>query len=373
MTPVFKAGPFGYGRASVPRAHCPFQFNETHYMASTMRDKPVMRAKPIVLYRDEKYGQPVMDVNAQYVIMVSEAYLISRDLDWLATHAHGIRQALAFYELYTDEEGLVHELPFGNWEDSLLFTGARAFTNLMYLEALRRAKDMLSALGQHAERPEAAAEILEAADEYSATIDKVYEPVFELLNTQRDTMSIGLAAFWFPAEGRINQWIGEMLADGRPDTMPVNRWPIPPESECSTILRILGQGGYHLSFRWAHVGCCWAAALLERGFREEGVAVLERFERAVERFGTVHEVFDADDENPVSRAMYGSETQFSMGIGMYLYAQARKGGDIEKQVAAEPNGHVTNGVDVPVATFELESEVTREMSSSRDDGEPSMV
>ena len=50
----------------------------------------------------------------------------------------GIRQALAFYELYTNEEGLVHELPFGNWEDSLLFTGARAFTNLMYLEALRR-------------------------------------------------------------------------------------------------------------------------------------------------------------------------------------------------------------------------------------------
>ena len=62
--------------------------------------------------------------------MVSEAYLLSQDKAWLAEHVEAVQQTLAFYELYTGEAGLVHEKPFGNWEDSLLYDGPRAFTNL---------------------------------------------------------------------------------------------------------------------------------------------------------------------------------------------------------------------------------------------------
>ena len=72
--------------------------------------------------------------------MVSEAYVATRDQAWLASHASSIGHALDFYEPYAGKSGLVQELPFGNWEDTLLYEGPRAFTNLLYLEALRRAR-----------------------------------------------------------------------------------------------------------------------------------------------------------------------------------------------------------------------------------------
>ena len=41
------------------------------------------------------------------VIMVSETFLISHDLHWLASHAQAIKKAMAFYVLYDHEAGLV--------------------------------------------------------------------------------------------------------------------------------------------------------------------------------------------------------------------------------------------------------------------------
>ena len=316
-TTVSGPGPCGYdtpGPTAPTYGHVPFQFNEVWYIPSMLLGRAFMRSKPVVLYCDDKYGQPVMDVNAQYVIMVAEAYALSNDRHWLATHAEAIGQMIAFYELYADEKGRVHELPFGNWEDSLLFEGARAFTNLLYLEALRRARDLFLALGRTAE-----------AKKFDNTFKRVYEPVLDLVSTQRDTESVALAGLWLQGEKRVEVWMQEMLAV-YPDTMPPNRWPVPPPSTCCTTMRIIGQAGYHRDFRWSNVGCLWAAALLQRGFREAGEQVLARFDSVVERFGTVHEVYDPEDDNPVSYALYHSETHFSMGLGPYLLAKEIQAG-----------------------------------------------
>ncbi|KAL1511054.1 hypothetical protein AB1Y20_005878 [Prymnesium parvum] len=309
---VRRAGPYGYARAEASGAryaHVPFQFNEVWYIPSTLRGRACMRRRPVVLHCDEKYGQPVMDVNAQYVIMVSEAFSASPDCEWLAEHAEALAQALAFYELYADVQGLVHEKPFGNWEDSLLYCGPRPFTNLMYLEALRRAAALLRALGRTPD-----------ARKYEAEAERIYEPVMRLISAQRDTKTVALAGLWLVDEPRVELWMREMLRM-YPNTMPPNRWPVPPPSACCSTLRIIGQAGYHRDFRWSNVGCLWAAALVRRGFINEGRAVFDRFEKAVERFGTVHEVYEAETELPVCRSLYRSETRFSMGIGPYLYAK----------------------------------------------------
>lgn len=356
-TPVFVRGPNGYGDSETSPgkySHVPYQFNETWYVQSILAGRAVRKSTPIVLYRDEKYGQPVMDVNAQYVIMVSEAFIISNDLEWLGEHASVIRQTLAFYELYADEAGLVHELPFGNWEDSLLFEGTRAFTNLLYLEAVGRARDLFTALGRSAD-----------ADEYAEAYTRLYEPVIELVATQRDTVSVALAGLWLPDEERVEQWMGDMIA-AFPDTMPPNRWPIPGPGSCTTILRLIGQSGYHRDFRWSNVGCLWAAGLLQRGFDEAGQKVLARFDRAVERFGVVHEVYD-EDEKPVNQTLYASETQFSMGMGPFLLAQeikARGGASSSGAAKAQPKNSAadaeatlrTNGVAKAAAERDAKAE-----------------
>ena len=111
---VWGSGPNGYtGAGPVKYGHVPFQFNEVWYIPSTVFGRAFFRRRPVVLYCDEKYGQPVMDVNAQYVIMVSVAYMLSKDREWLAAHAGAISKTLAFYKLYEDDAGLVHEQPFG--------------------------------------------------------------------------------------------------------------------------------------------------------------------------------------------------------------------------------------------------------------------
>lgn len=240
--------------------------------------------------------------------MISEAFAITKDREWLESHAQALSQTLAFYDLYSDAAGLVHEQPFGNWEDSLLFSGARAFTNLLYLEAVRRAHDLFKELGSHSEE-----------EHYDRLWQRIYEPTMQLIATQRDTETVALAALWLPNEKRIESWMREML-EVFPDTMPPNRWPIPPPSMCCMTLRIIGQTGYHRDYRWSNVGCLWAAALLQRGFEDAGIIVLNRFMKAMERFGTIHEVYNAADENPICNTLYRSETHFSMGIGPYLFA-----------------------------------------------------
>jgi len=108
--------------------------------------------------------------------------------------------------------------------------------------------------------------------------------------------------------------------------MPPNRWPVPPPEACDPTLRMLGQEGYHRTFRWSNVGCLWASALLHHGFVEEGRAVLACFEEVVDRFGTLHEVYSQANgipENPVNLCVHKSEASFSMGMGPYLLARAK--------------------------------------------------
>ncbi|KAL1500703.1 hypothetical protein AB1Y20_013350 [Prymnesium parvum] len=297
-------------RTPRPCAHVPFQFNEVYYIPSIIFRRPFFRARPLVLYNDEKYGQPVMDVNAQYVLMVSEAYRLSHDLEWLRLHAEPIAQSLAFYQLYADDSGLVHELPFGNWEDTLLYSGARAFTNLLHLEALRRARDLFDALADS-----------RAAAAYAAQHAALYERVLSLVLAQRDTVSVSLAALWLPDEPRVDAALRQMLADF-PPTLPPNRWPLPPLSAICPSIRLLGHADYHRAFRWSNVAALWAAALLSRGLPEEGEAALRRLDAAVAAHGTVHEVYSPADGAPVDYALYRSETHFSMGIGPYLLARS---------------------------------------------------
>lgn len=131
--------------------------------------------------------------------------------------------------------------------------------------------------------------------------------------------------------------VGALLAT-LPDDLTPNRWPAAPASLAAFGLHVLGQGDYHRGFRWSHVGCLWAAALLTLGagspplardkrceldMIDAGSRTLARYARALEEHGTLHEVFEPFSGGaPVRRSFYSSETSFSMAIGPYLLAQS---------------------------------------------------
>lgn len=216
-----------------------FTFNEIFYVPSTLLGRPVRRTQPNTLFGDEKFGEPVMDASAQYVIMVSQAFEATRDEAWLRSHAEAVCRAMAFYDAHVDALGRVLEEPFGNWEDSLKFSGAVAYTNVLYLEATRRAAAVCAAVGE-------ASEAARFAKQYT----EVRAPVLALVDEKRDTVSVALAVLWGHADaGPLRTAVGELLST-LPDDLTPNRWPVAPASLKAFGLVAIGQGGYHTTFRW---------------------------------------------------------------------------------------------------------------------------
>ena len=101
------------------------------------------RKKPLVSYRDEKLGNLVMDSNSQYIIMVYEAFQVSKNMDWLDMHKTTIRNCRNWYDKHVNRRGLIQEIPFGYWEDSLMLSPLIPYTNLLYLKALKCASELL--------------------------------------------------------------------------------------------------------------------------------------------------------------------------------------------------------------------------------------
>ena len=94
-------------------------------------------------YRDEKLGNLVMDSNSQYIIMVYEAFQVSKNIDWFDMHKTTIRNCRNWYDKHVNRRGLIQEIPFGYWEDSLMLSPLIPYTNLLYLKALKCASELL--------------------------------------------------------------------------------------------------------------------------------------------------------------------------------------------------------------------------------------
>ena len=75
--------------------------------------------------------------------MVYEAFQISKNMDWLDMHKTTIRNCRNWYDKHVNRRGLIQEIPFGYWEDSLMLSPLIPYTNLLYLKALKCASELL--------------------------------------------------------------------------------------------------------------------------------------------------------------------------------------------------------------------------------------
>ena len=290
----------------------PFTYAEVAYIPSIILGRKVLRSGGAkARYYDEKLGQPVLDANAQYIIMLHEAFLLNNNVEWLRTHATQVDLSLSWYEQFVSSksDGMIDaELPHAGWEDSLLHTGTVAYTNFFYLEALKRA-DLIR-------------EALDMPTKWVSQIAALHPKIMNLVRDQRDTVTMSVAALW-TKDPEVTEWMRSMVQDYPKDTLTPNRWPIAPLSHELLVFRLIGQEGYHRTFRWSWVGCLWAVALQHRGLVKEARTVFSRYEALFARYGTVHEVYDPETSTPVSRTFYQSEPCFSEGMGTFLLAKKR--------------------------------------------------
>ena len=292
--------------------HIPFTYNKILYtttlLCPCLPKSCKTRKKPLVSYRDEKLGNLVMDSNSQYIIMVYEAFQISKNMDWLDMHKTTIRNCRNWYDKHVNRRGLIQEIPFGYWEDSLMLSPTIPYTNLLYLKALKCASELLDTPYQI----------------YSDLKRRVTNLVLDKTKLGGlDTVSVSLLALWGEHleidMSRVDEALGYLNKFYPVTSMIPNREKLLPSSEVFFPMHIIGQEKYHNGWNWAWVGCLFCAALARRNFK---VAARRRFgiyERLVSIYGTLHEVYE--DFKPVRRSLYTSEECFSEALGCYLFAK----------------------------------------------------
>ena len=292
--------------------HIPFTYNKILYtttlLCPCLPKSCKTRKKPLVSYRDEKLGNLVMDSNSQYIIMVYEAFQVSKNMDWLNMHKTTIRNCRNWYDKHVNRRGLIQEIPFGYWEDSLMLSPLIPYTNLLYLKALKCASELLDTPYQI----------------YSDLKRRVTNLVLDKTKLGGlDTVSVSLLALWGEHleidMSRVDEALGYLNKFYPVTSMIPNREKLLPSSEVFFPMHIIGQEKYHNGWNWAWVGCLFCAALARRNFK---VAARRRFgiyERLVSIYGTLHEVYE--DFKPVRRSLYTSEECFSEALGCYLFAK----------------------------------------------------
>lgn len=301
-----------------PQGHVPFTYNQVFYTPTLLCPCLPRRCRrrdvPQTRYRDEKLGALVMDSNAQYVILVHRVACRTQDPlqrnEWLTHHRESVLRALSWYFPHTDPRtGFVLEEPFGSWEDSLLLYGAVPYTNVLYCYALDCARGMY---------PDANINLKVPSSRDLASL--VFQP------GRMDYVSVSMLAL-YPIKGMDMRRVDEALdALHRGTTSPwvPNRQKHLSDAHVMLALTILGQGQYHNGWRWAWVGCLFAAALASRKKISAARQRLRPYMRLFEQYGTLHEVYDANGD-PVARAFYSSEPYFSEALGCFLLAVQKTG------------------------------------------------
>ena len=292
--------------------HIPFTYNKILYtttlLCPCLPKSCKTRKKPLVSYRDEKLDNLVMDSNSQYIIMVYEAFQISKNMDWLNMHKTTIRNCRNWYDKHVNRRGLIQEIPFGYWEDSLMLSPLIPYTNLLYLKALKCASELLDTPYQI----------------YSDLKRRVTNLVLDKTKLGGlDTVSVSLLALWGEHleidMSRVDEALGYLNKFYPVTSMIPNRERLLPSSEVFFPMHIIGQEKYHNGWNWAWVGCLFCAALARRNFKVSARRRFGIYERLVSIYGTLHEVYE--NFKPVRRSLYTSEECFSEALGCYLFAK----------------------------------------------------
>ena len=293
----------------------PFTFNEVRYVPALLCGLGCKKKNIEPSFFDEKLGQRVMDANSQYIILVHDVWkhLLERResnmaLKWLVKHERSLYRAIIFYDRFRDP--LIQELPFANWEDSLLLHGIVPYTNILWLEASKRFGEMKGRL-----------EIPQYKLDYEAREKLVFDFLATFNNL--DTVTVSLLTLWFGEKIECRNHLHRLCRNYTSIEWGVpNRSKLLSSKEVFLPLRVIGQGKYHNGWFWSWVAMLWCLALLEAHFIQEAKRVYQMFERVVERDGTIYEVYDKSGR-PIEKALYSSEPRFSEGMGLFLMCKEK--------------------------------------------------
>ena len=202
-------------------------------------------------------------------------------------------------------DGLLHQGPYADWEDSIKTRGSRLYTSVCLARALRAAATLLNDK-TYAKR----ATTVERAVQSWWTGTYFMDGPCELRFMTAGNL---LAIIWGIATKQQAQSILKRLAR-RTTVCPPSGYFKPSIRSVYAPFFLIGLADYHASMEWSWLAPLEALAYDAVGEKIEASHRRERFDALVQKHSSVFEVYEHDV--PVNRIVYRSERDFGWAIGI---------------------------------------------------------
>ena len=245
------------------------------------------------------------------------------------------QQAAAFldvhrYYLKHFKDGLIQQIPFSDWQDSVKRKGATFYLNLLYLTTTTR---LISKDARFADFPISMSQL--ESNIYKNFYDSASGLFRAVALNNRNQISLdgNLLAhdlgFFKSYQDGYNHYLrlknSQLWAESTTSFPGAVTFPDYPTSSVATFPRLVGLRHYHDRFYWS-----WLMAMAGKisylyGDKGEGDRILNKLSELAVRDNAIEEIYEPQlSFKPVSTYFYKAETPFSWGAASVLEALNQK-------------------------------------------------
>lgn len=291
----------------------------------------------------DQHGQQAIDGNALVILATLQYAERTGDHQFLETHRSALKKLFRFYETRM-QDGLVHQGPHSDWQDSVKREGATFYTNLLYL-AVRERLQQLPGFDVSPRQTTALRRKIESTFRDSDSGLYFSVPGGPQISLDGNLLALELGVVdpnsqqgrdLYAALKAHPLWrAGGGIPGGctMPDYAP---------NERSLGVRAVGLRHYHDKLMWSWLTGLAAKTAARMGDHAEADRILQALQRMAERDGSVGEVYEPTRERPLWQSLVmRSEAPFAWGSGVTLDAvafanQARRAGATPTRASRRP-------------------------------------
>lgn len=282
---------------------------------------------PLIGWFETEHHVIAIDMNAAFPWAASHYVMKTQDREFALKWFSGAESAVEYLQRHNEVEGLIgNQSPYSDWADSVERTGRVAFTNELYILALRGLADWAAFLDKKDESKYYASAARRAnerfikhfwddkrgiitnfdGDEHITADANLMAIVYDLVpeeKAKRILKALKETPLWSPIPGRAT-------------------WPNYGDHQKSMNVKFVDIAGYHDSFFWFWLSALAARAELRYGNCVGYRNIMRELSEQIVRDGAIYEVYEekAGKVVPVERVLYHSERPFTWSTGMFLDA-----------------------------------------------------
>lgn len=267
--------------------------------------------KKLIAEHFGEHGTLSIDSNSLVIFLSFQYAKKSGDLEFLEMNKEKLLKCIEFYKSKLDDQ-LIVQAEFEDWQDSASRSGKMFYTNLLYYLAL---KELVAHEFLNFDLEE-----LELKIKETFYREGLYRTTDQGSHCGAESNYLALTFDFHPLEDQKNLYERLEQSALNQNSLPICSTPHYPASDISWTCKIVGLARYHDEMVWS-----WIVGLKLRSQRKlkletEANQLIKTLEELYRRDGTIFEVYHPKTTEIYQTLLYRSESPFSWGIGINLWA-----------------------------------------------------